>query len=159
MIWKLVALAVAAAALFGGGFLTGAKVESENWVAIVANLDAELEQLKVESAERVKRDAAASRRIVAEKRVEEMKREAEREAWGRQLRADWESHIAERVRAAQATGAADAGAALSTCRAENTALRSGLERVLAAGEHARKACESTELYVDALLGWLNHATR
>lgn len=157
MIWKLIAIAVACAALAGGGFLYGAKVESENWIAVVTNLEGELNDLKIESAKRQERDATASKRIVADKRVEEMKREAEREAWGRQLRADWESHI--RLRAPAAASGSDAAASLSACRAENAALRDGLERVLAAGERARSSCEKTELHLDSLLGWVNEVTR
>jgi hypothetical protein len=60
----LVVLALVAGAMFGA-FIYGAKVEAENWIPIVANLEGELNDFKAESAEREKRAAKAAKDATA----------------------------------------------------------------------------------------------
>jgi hypothetical protein len=151
----LVAL-VAVAGLMLGAFVYGSKVEAEGWIAVVANLESELDSLKRQGTEREARANKAAQSVTAQLAKERKERDVERKKWADDARTAWAAHI-DSVQSA--AGANPGGDALSACIAARDATRAGLEQLLSAGERAREASDITRAQLYALLGWLAETTR
>jgi hypothetical protein len=158
MILQAVIFAASLAVVGTGAFFYGQKLEAEGWAEVVANLDSELNALQEATKARDARDAKAAKSAVAKRASDAKQQEAEREKWIAGARAEWAAYL-ERMRGDPAAADADPALALSSCRAERDATRTGLERVLTAGERARAACDRDRTQLGALLGWLNEVTR
>jgi hypothetical protein len=150
----LVVLALVAGAMFGA-FIYGAKVEAENWIPIVANLEGELNDFKAESAEREKRAAKAAKDATASLIKARKEVEAER-AQAAGIRAEWIAYL-NGLRSP--TDPANGGDSVTACRADEAAARGALDRVLATAIEIREIAALNTAQLRALQEWIAEATK